>query len=109
MRLWTMLGALMLVLLLWTGGMAHAAERVDCIPASESSIVQHGSDRDEIPAGPEQGAAHHHSGCSGHHLVAPAVVTTVNVPLPARDVPFAWREAGVPGRDPDSLLRPPIA
>lgn len=109
MRLRTTLGALMLVLLLWAGGIAHAAEGVNCLPASESIAGHYEGDRDQIPSPAEQGAAHHHSGCSGHHLIAPVTASTIDFPRPGRDVPFAWREAGVPGRGPDNFLRPPIA
>ena len=109
MNRWTsILGALLLVLMLWTGSSAHAAERPDCIPATSEAANHYEGDRDQLPDR-EQGAAHHHSGCNGHHVAAPANATAAEVALRHEFVPFAWREAGRPGRGPDSQLRPPIA
>jgi len=109
MRLWTTLGTLMLVLLLWTGGMAHAAERLDCIPTTAEAAGHYDGDGDEWPADGEQGVAHHHAGCSGHQLGTPAQAAELIISHSADLGPFAWREAGIPARSPDSLLRPPIA
>ena len=110
MHRWTsILGALLLVLMLWTGSSAHAAEQFDCIPATAEATSHFDGDQDQVPSGPDQGVAHHHSGCSGHQIAAPATVATVEFARSERLVPLAWREAGVPGRGPDSDLRPPIA
>lgn len=110
MRRWTYLfGAIMLVLMLWTGEMAHAAERFDCIPATAEAAGHYDGDGDEIPSGPQQGVPHHHAGCSGHQLGTQAAAPDVGIGHSAAVAPVAWREAGVPGRSPDSLLRPPIA
>lgn len=103
------LGAMMLVLMLWTGGMAHAAERFDCMPTTSEAAGHFDGDRDETPSGRDQGVAHHHSGCSGHHVAAPSDVAPVLIGASASTAPFAWRELGVPGRGPDAQLRPPIA
>ena len=111
MNRWTSIfGALLLVLMLWTGGAAHAAERFDCIPATAAEAAGHfDGDQDQVPSGPDQGVAHHHAGCGGHHEAAPANVAAVELALSQDLVPFAWRESGRPGRGPDSDLRPPIA
>ena len=109
MHRWTsILGALLLVLMLWTGSSAHAAERSDCIPATSEATNHFEGDRDQLPDR-EQGAAHHQSGCNGHHVAAPANVVAAAFALRHERVPFAWREAGRPGRGPDGQLRPPIA
>ena len=110
MRRWThILRALMLVLMLWTSGIAQAAERFDCIPTETEVAGHYEGDPDQLPADSQQGAAHHHSGCSGHQIAAPSETAELIIGLSAATVPFAWREAGVPARGPDSLLRPPIA
>lgn len=110
MRRWTsMIGALMLVLMLWTGGAAHAAERFDCIPVTEQSAGHFEGDRDQVPESPDQGVAHHHSGCNGHQLAAPTDTSSIALALSEQSKPLSWREAGVPGHDPENDLRPPIA
>lgn len=99
----------MLVLMLWTGGAAHAAERFDCIPVTAETFEHFDGDEDQVPSSPDQGVAHHHSGCGGHHVAAPASVDSIEIAVLDRAIPLAWREAGVPGHDPESDLRPPIA
>ena len=107
---WTsLLGAMLLVLMLWTGGAAHAAERFDCIPVTAEAAGHFDGDQDQVPSAPDQGAAHHHSGCNGHHVAAPASGASIEIGALNRATPFAWREAGVPGRGPDTQLRPPTA
>lgn len=109
MTRWTsILGALMLVLMLWTGGVAHAAEQFDCMPVTAETIGHFEGDQDQMPSSPDQGVAHHHSGCSGHHIAAPASVASLDIGS-GKQVALAWRESGVPGRGPESQLRPPIA
>lgn len=109
MQRWTsLLGALMLVLTLWTGGAAHAAG-FDCmsVPAEANGHFEDGQDKEQ-PA-PDQNVAHQHSGCSGHHLTPPAEIVAAGTQLSGQLAPVAWRESGKPGRGPDSHLRPPIA
>ena len=103
------LGAMMLVLMLWTAGMAHAAERFDCMPTTSETADHFDGDGDESPSGRDQGVTHHHSGCSGHHVAAPSDAASVPFEPPAVSDPFTWRQMGVPGRGPDAQLRPPIA
>lgn len=99
----------MLVLMVWTAGMAHAAERFDCIPATSEASDHFDGDGDEAPSGRDQGVAHHHAGCSGHQAASPSAAAQTYFEALAVTVPFAWREMGVPGRGPDAQLRPPIA
>lgn len=99
----------MLVLMLWTGGAAHAAERFGCIPVTAETIEHFDGDEDQLPSSPDQGVAHHHSGCVGHHVTVPAGLTSIEIVALDTDIPFTWREAGVPGHDPEGDLRPPIA
>lgn len=110
MNRWTsLLGAMMLVLMLWTGGAAHAAERFDCIPVTAESVEHFDGDQDQVPSSPDQGVAHHHSGCNGHHLAGLDNLATIDISGSGQAMPLAWREAGVPSHSPDADLRPPIA
>ena len=107
---WTFLvGAMMLVLMLWTGGVAHAAKGFDCIPAAAEAPGHFDGDGDEVPSDRGEGVAHHHAGCSGHQLGTPGEGPAMVLGTSSDTAPFSWRESGVPGRGPDSLLRPPIA
>ena len=103
------LGSLLLSFALLTGGVAHAAEKFDCIPVTAEATGHFDGDGDEAPSGGEQGVAHHHAGCSGHQLATSDEASDLNIGATVRAIPVAWREAGVPSRSPDSLLRPPIA
>lgn len=110
MRPWkALIGALMLVLMLWTGGLAHAAERAVCIPAAADAAGHYEGDDDQRSSDRQQGFAHHHAGCSGHQFAAPAEqpATVVN-PLSVK-LPPVRSEASLNGHDPDGQLRPPIA
>lgn len=110
MHRWTsFLGALMLVLFIWTSSSAHAAQRFDCIPASSDAAGHFKGDRDEAPAKGEKEVAHHHSGCSSHHLgTAAGQVASL---APSRDgaIGGVWDERAAPSHLPDTQLRPPIA
>lgn len=107
---WTnLVGALLLVLMVWTGTSAHAAERLDCIPATEQSLGHFEGDRDQVPSDPDQDVAHHHSGCSGHHIAGPGQYAALSFSARPAALGVARQEAGHPGREPDSHLRPPIA
>lgn len=108
-RMKALFGALMLVLMLWTGGLAHAAERVVCIPATAEAAGHYEGDDDQLPSDREQGVAHHHTGCSGHQLAAPAEQPAIILNHSSGTVPLARNEAGLHDHDPDGQLRPPIA
>lgn len=105
----TFFGALALVLMLWTGGVAHAAEPIDCIPATTQSAGHYEGDGDQRPSDRDQGVTHHHTGCSGHQLAAPAEQPAVNLHYPSAGVLLQGRPAVLNGHDPDRQLRPPIA
>lgn len=110
MNRWTsLLGALMLVLVFWTGGAAHAAEKFECIPVSADATGHFEGDSDQAPSDRGQDVGHHHSVWSDHHVAATADALAVKLPRSAASDFLAWREAGVPGRGPDADLRPPIA
>ena len=105
----SLLGSLLLSFALLTGGVAHAAEKFDCIPVTAEAAGHFDGDGDESPPGSEQGVAHHHAGCSGHQLATPSEASDMIIGSAVRVVRVAWREAGAPARGPDSILRPPIA
>jgi hypothetical protein len=110
MHRWTSIfGALMLVLFIWTGSTAHAAQRFDCIPIPSQSSGHFEGDRDEAPAKGEKGVAHHHSGCNGHQYTASADMLVPLMSLNRVPVVGNWIEQYATSREPDNQLRPPIA
>jgi len=108
-RLTQFIGALLLVLTLWTGTTAHAAERFDCIPATEQSAGHFEGDRDETPDDPDRGVAHHHGGCNGHHVATPGHYALISFSVGSSGLTGARQDAAPPGREPEGQLRPPIA
>ena len=108
-RLTTFFGVLMLVLFIWTGSSAHAAERLDCIPVSSEAPGHFEGDRDQSPAKGEKGVAHHHSGCNGHQYAASADALVPLMPTHRTPVAARWIEQYAASREPDNQLRPPIA
>ena len=107
---WTsILGALLLVLMLWTGSSGHAAERIDCIPVTSQAAGHFDGDRDESPSQSEKGAAHHHSGCGGHHFGSPSEIAELAFAGAAQTLAVGAIAAFGTGTSPDSQLRPPIA
>lgn len=110
MRRWTStIGALLLVLMLWTGAAGHAAELVECSPTSAEYSDHVGDDGDSRSDDRGGKAAHYHLGCSGHCVATSSDGKT----LPARpatsvttfDRQIFWRA----GDEPALTLRPPIA
>lgn len=109
-RLLPFLSCLMLVLSLWTGARAHAAETLTCGEVTElSASVHFEGDGDEVPADADMGVPHHHGSCHGHHVGLPDATQA------SRIVPVALALVGLSttdGRGPaelDRTLRPPIA
>lgn len=110
MRSWKVLiGTLMLVLMMWTAGSAHAAEREVCMPATTEAAGHYEGDRDQRPSERDQGAAHHHSGCSGHQIAAPAPQPSVCLDHLSAAMRHGQSQTSLHGHDPDGQLRPPIA
>lgn len=110
MRRWTtILTAMMFVLILWTGGVAHAGEQIDCVAVTTGTAGAVEGDDDGLPLDSGKCGAHHHAGCSAHQFATAGEAPDAIVGAVAGVVPVAWREAGVLARGPDCLLRPPIA
>lgn len=110
MKRWTHLFvALALVLMMWAGGTARAAEGYDPIVVSAESTGHFSGDSDEVPSDQHQGTPHHHAACGEYQVAAwndiPAASIEPLSSLPA----LARRKGDKPGREPDAQLRPPIA
>lgn len=108
-RCTSLLGAMMLVLMLWTGGATHAAAAFDCIPVTAEAPGHFDGDQDQVPSDPDQGVPHHHGGCSGHSGVALAGAKQTALSLKGNALPFLWSQVGKPGHIPEAQLRPPMA
>ena len=108
-RIVAILCALMLVLSFGTGTTAHAEQRYDCMPATSQTAGHFDGDRDESQSKSEKGAAHHHSGCNGHHLGSPSETGEPAFADASQTLTSAAIPAFRPGTGPNSQLRPPIA
>ena len=108
-RVVAILCALMLVLSFGTGTTAHAEQRFDCMPATSQTAGHFDGDRDESPSKSEKGAAHHHSGCGGHHFGSPSAVEEPALADADQTLTSTAIAAFRPGTGPNSQLRPPIA
>ena len=104
-----LLSALFLVLMVWAGGFAHAAEPVDCIPAASETAGHYEGDSDQLPLDREQGVAHHHASCNGHQLAANEAQPALDTHQSSSTLPRAGSQDRPRGYDPDGDLRPPIA
>ncbi len=102
-------GALALVLLLWTGGTAYAAERQMPDSVAAESTGHFAGDRDEVPSDEHQGAPHHHFTCGEHSAAAWSSEPAVAGGLPASAQTSSMARSILAGREPDADLRPPIA
>jgi hypothetical protein len=105
----TLIGAIMLVLVLWTGGLAHAAERIEAAPMASQVLGHFEGDRDEVPSDGHQGVAHHHVPCGEHHVATPTDVPCLSSSEPREGLRLLLSESWTRGSVPDSELRPPIA
>ena len=110
MRGWlSLVCALMLAVMLWTGSVAHAAGAIGCVEVSADSVGHFEGDSDQVPADSGKGVPHHHGGCSGHCIGVPANAGTVEPAKAGADAPSLCTNFGLPTREPDRTLRPPIA
>lgn len=108
-RMASIFSALMLILMLWTGTTAHAAELLECVPVGTEMVGHFDGDEDQVPSGSETGVAHHHTGCSGHSLAAPAGETELKPAAAGASFLRPCAASGLYGHGPDNQLRPPIA
>lgn len=111
MRQWLRLvGSLMLLVMLWTGNAAHAAEAFGCVEVGAEAPGHFDGDGDQTPADPAKGAAHHHGGgCHGHHNATGAGGGAPPLPDSAAALLDRGPDIRIAGRAPPTALRPPIA
>ena len=101
--------ALMLVVMLWTGGTAAAAAPYESVAVTSTAAGHFDGDKDEGRADGHQGVPHHHAPCSDHQLAAEtasggaALSHSGSRPYLARD------DTNLIERMPGAQLRPPIA
>ena len=109
-RLLPLLSALMLVLVLWSGTGAHAAEMMECNEVASSSDAGHfEGDGDQVPADSDKGTPHHHSACHGHCVAIPSGLGATTTYDEVREpLSMAAHDLHL-GAVPDLTLRPPIA
>jgi hypothetical protein len=104
----SLLGMLMLVLMIWAGTSAHAAERTDAV-AVTAEIGHYEGDGDQVPADQHEGVAHHHAPCADQHVGALGTEPSAYAVSGARSALLPERQSNAPGREPEADLRPPIA
>lgn len=108
-RLLPLISALMLVLVLWTGSAAHAAEALDCGDVASSTAGHFEGDRDQVPADSDKATPHHHSACHGHCTAVPSGAESVELDENAAGLLEGAMKDVEPGTHPDMINRPPIA
>lgn len=93
-----------------SGPIAHAMEPVICIDAGSPAAAAHSEgDGDEVPADADKGYPHHHAGCHGHPMAAPAEMSTANDGSVRRDRIAIGRSTALPAAAAETGLRPPQA
>lgn len=108
-RILPLVSALMLMLVIWTGSAAHAAEAFSCAEVAASAEGHFDGDSDEVPADGDKAAPHHHSACHGHCVGTPQEAKKGAFPG-AKDASMIASTAAFQfGNDPGTALRPPIA
>lgn len=110
MRRWvSMIGSMLLVLMLWTGATAHAAETTECSPATLESPIHLDSSKDSPSDERESRAVHVHFGCGGHCLATRVEEAPDLAGSTAIVAVFGGQAFGLAGDGPALTLRPPIA
>lgn len=107
-RILPLISALMLVLILWTGSAAHAAEAMECGEAAVEAMGHYEGDGDEVPADSDQGSPHHHSACHGHCVAMPAGANASALHGSDAESLGQWLESVGPSTEPTTEIRPPI-
>ena len=108
-RILPLLSAFMLVLMLWTGSAAHAAEAMECGSETSASAGHYEGDSDEVPADTDDPSPHHHGVCHGHCVGVPSGGEPIPAVVHAEAPTGSLQEDFHSGTPPDSALRPPIA
>lgn len=108
-RILPFISSLMLILVLWTGSVAHAAEAMGCAEISSSATGHFDGDSDEVPSDGDKATPHHHSACHGHCVGAPLDTQKASQPRIASSSLIAAPTEFHSGNSPGTALRPPIA
>jgi len=103
------ISALLLVLVLWTGSAAHAAEAIGCVEVTSSAAGHFEGDRDEVPSDSDKATPHHHNACHGHCMATPYDDLQSPLPLTASITLTEAITDFHSGIGPGATLRPPIA
>lgn len=110
MRRWlTMIASLMLAVMVWTGGVAHAAEAFSCAEVSATESGHFDGDEDQTPSDSGKAVPHHHSGCHGHHNLVPLSVEARSQTHASFALLGFGHDTALIDRQPPTALRPPIA
>lgn len=110
MRRWlTMIASLMLAVMVWTGGVAHAAEAFTCAEVSATEAGHFNGDEDQTPSDSGKAVTHHHSGCHGHHNLVPLAFESKSGAIASYSLLGLGHDAVLIDRQPPTALRPPIA
>ncbi|GLR47643.1 hypothetical protein [Sphingomonas astaxanthinifaciens] len=108
-RILPFLSALMLVLVLWTGSAAQAAEAIGCAEVAASAEGHFDGDGDQVPADGDKATPHHHGACHGHCVGVSLEEGQGIVPSDMTNDKVAAAADFHGGNDPGISLRPPIA
>lgn len=103
------ISAMMLLLVLWTGSAAHAAEAIGCGELTTSETGHFEGDRDQVPSDGDKATPHHHSACHGHCVATPSNNRLATLPNLASSALTKAAADFHSGSGPGASLRPPIA
>ena len=103
-----LLGAIALVLFVWTSTTARA-EGYMPIPVAAESAGHFAGDKDEAPSDQHDNVPHHHFTCGEHAAAARTVSPTLEMAEPLGTPALARALPSLDGREPDLQIRPPIA
>lgn len=114
-RLLNILAYLTIALSLGTTATAHVLERPDVSVSSHETGVDEVAlghapgDADQVPSDGDKGYPHHHGGCHGDHVAAPAKVANTALTRNLRLAPIFASHSMRPLSTADPALRPPQA
>ena len=104
-----LLAAIMLVVMLWTGGTTAAAAPYEAVAVTASAAGHFDGDKDEGRADGHQGVPHHHAPCGDHQLAAETTAASAQLNH-STSRPYLGRDdTNLIDRTPGAQLRPPIA
>lgn len=106
-RVLPLIAAVMVMLTLWSGTAAHAAE--DLRPAAAEMAMHFDGDGDEAPADDHGTVPHHHGICHADHVGIPAALAANQIEDAEANRPHDLAEAFAASADLGAAIRPPIA